>query len=88
MKMIILDPLLEIVHIKVLTLVDIGKLHALKKQDQFITNTGYYWNQWSTEAGKIPKSQIFGNLTEPNLIVDENQGFRLFDNFFNFIAFL
>ena len=31
-KMIILDPLLEIVHIKVLTLVDIGKLHALKNR--------------------------------------------------------
>ena len=56
--------------------------------------------QWSTEAGKIPKYRSFGiltepNNTEPNLIVYENIGSPWFsyfiaflcDNFFKFVIF-
>ena len=51
-------------------------------------------DQWSTEAGKIPKYRIpkllysnrtEPNNTEPNLIVDENEGFLLFGNFFTIL---
>ena len=60
-----------------------------------IFRSGMSWRhlQWSTEAGKIPKYRIpklrysnrtEPNNTEPNLIVDENQYFPLFDNFFQF----
>ena len=52
-----------------------------------------YEEQCTTEAGKyriyrIPKLRYSNrtepNNTEPNLIVDENQYFPLFDNFFQF----
>ena len=42
------------------------------------------------QSGKIPKYRSFGILTEPNnakpnLIVDENKGFLLFDQFFEIL---
>ena len=35
-----------------------------------------------SSSGQNTEASVIGILTEPNLIVDENQGFPLFDNFF------